>query len=96
MYMKGMIFSIELSLTGTEEVKKYAILNKTDNGDQGDDDDDDDGFDREDRDISFIHDDNEKETEVGCVCVCACFVCVCLLDLPKVWSVFKIPDSKPK
>ena len=70
--------NIFLSLTGTEEVKKYAILNKTDNGDQGDDDDDDDGFDREDRDISFIHDDNEKETEVGCACVRACWVCVCV------------------
>ena len=42
-----------LFFLGTEEVKKYAILNKKDGEEDSDDDDD---FDREDRDISFNHD----------------------------------------
>ena len=42
-----------LLFLGTEEVKKYAILNKKDGEEDSDDDDD---FDREDRDISFNHD----------------------------------------
>lgn len=46
---------------GSDEVKKYAILNKG----EDEDDDDDDDFDREDRDISFMDNDTEEETKVG-------------------------------
>ena len=41
-------------MTGTEEVKKYAILTKK-TGEEEDESDDDD-YDREDREISFVHD----------------------------------------
>jgi hypothetical protein len=41
-------------VSGTEEVKKYAILTKKAEGE--DDDSDDDDYDREDREISFVHD----------------------------------------
>jgi len=44
---------------GSDEVKKYAILNKG----EDEDDDDDDDFDREDRDISFMDNDTEEETK---------------------------------
>ena len=42
-------------MTGTEEVKKYAILTKK-TGEEEDESDDDDDYDREDREISFVHD----------------------------------------
>ena len=41
-------------MTGSEEVKKYAILTKK-TGEEEDESDDDD-YDREDREISFVHD----------------------------------------
>ncbi|XP_023321492.1 protein bfr2 [Eurytemora carolleeae] len=53
------IKTLKIIQLGTEEVKKYAILNKKDGEEDSDDDDD---FDREDRDISFNHDDDGRET----------------------------------
>ena len=56
---KGNVRIIRL---GTEEVKKYAILNKKDNTNPPDeDDDDDDGYDREDREE--LYDDEEEAME---------------------------------
>ena len=43
-------------ISGTEEVKKYAILTKKKEGEEEDSDSDDDDYDREDREISFVHD----------------------------------------
>jgi hypothetical protein len=48
-------------VSGTEEVKKYAILTKKAEGE--DDDSDDDDYDREDREISFVHD----VSDINCV-----------------------------
>jgi len=45
-----------LNISGTEEVKKYAILTKKKDGEEEDTDSDDDDYDREDREISFVHD----------------------------------------
>jgi len=58
---KGEIKSLKIIQLGTEEVKKYAIVNKDGAEDEDDYDDD---YDREDREISFAEDDG-VESERG-------------------------------